>query len=132
MGDIATKRTARRKNSTFFNFLDFWDGQMAVIIKVKVFFLTELHSRFKMSDVSMMIRKQEKKLTEVLMKKTHFSFGEIGTAPHFSTNGRLRCKHGWSFRTRGLKGQCYEFFCFGFFFQKSSSPKPLKITLRSF
>ncbi len=31
----------------------------------------------------MMIRKQEKKLTEVLMKKTHFSFGEIGTAPTF-------------------------------------------------
>jgi hypothetical protein len=33
-----------------------------------------------MSDVSMMIRKQEKKLTEVLVKKTHFSFGEIGRA----------------------------------------------------
>jgi hypothetical protein len=31
-----------------------------------------------MSDLSMMIRKQEKKLTEILMKKTHFSFGEIG------------------------------------------------------
>jgi hypothetical protein len=59
---------------------------MGIIIKAKVF-LTELHRRFKMSDVSMMIRKQEKKLTEVLMKKTHFSFGEIGTAPTFQPMG---------------------------------------------
>jgi hypothetical protein len=31
-----------------------------------------------------------------------------------------------------LKGQCHEIFCFGFFFQESPSPKPLKITLGSF
>jgi hypothetical protein len=90
MGDIATERTAHscpsKKNSIFFSFLDFWDGQMTVNIKAQVFFLQNFR-RFKMSDVSMMIRKQEKKLTEVLMKKTHFSFGEIGTAPTFQPIG---------------------------------------------
>ncbi len=73
-----------RKKTVYFSV--FWISGtelLAVIIKVLKFFLTELHRRFKMSDVSMMIRKQEKKLTEVLMKKTHFSFGEIGTAPTF-------------------------------------------------
>jgi hypothetical protein len=74
---------------------------MAVIIKVR-FFLTELHSRFKMSDVSMMIRKQEKKLTEVLMKKTHFSFGEIGKAPTFQPMGGSEANVGVQLYTRGL------------------------------
>ena len=35
------------------------------------------HTQAKMSEVSLLIRKQEKKMTEVLVKKTHFTHVEV-------------------------------------------------------
>jgi hypothetical protein len=61
-----------------------------------------------MSDVSMMIRKQEKKLTEVLVKKTHFSFGEIGRA---TIGSQLDQWEAESYLERSNRLQCYYFIC---------------------